>query len=147
MTWKPHVTVAAIATLDNKFLMVEEKIEGKYVYNQPAGHLEPKESLLDAVIRETLEETSWVYKPEALIGIYRWCNPQNNITFLRFAFQGLCLDFDENRTLDPDIHRCLWMTIEELEACSASMRSPLVMQCVRDYLKGIRHPLDILTEF
>ena len=94
MTWKPHTTVAAIIERDNKFLMVEEKVQGMIVYNQPAGHLEPNESLYDAVIRETREETAWGFTPEALIGIYLWEQPDRNRSFMRFAFCGKCYDHD-----------------------------------------------------
>ena len=90
MIWKPHATVAAIVEKDGKYLMVEEDIEGDIVYNQPAGHLEPNENLIDAVIRETQEETAWLFKPEALIGIYLWEQPNKGRTFLRFAFCGQC---------------------------------------------------------
>ena len=146
MTWKPHVTVAAIIQNDDKFLMVEECIDGAMRYNQPAGHLEPGESLTDAVIRETLEETAWHFKPASLTGIYRWNNPANNRTFLRFSFTGDCLNHDSSLKLDKDIHQVLWMTLADIEARSNALRSPMVLQSLYDFLNGTHYPLAILKE-
>ncbi len=146
MTWKPHLTVAAIIQNDDKFLMVEECIDGSMQYNQPAGHLEPGESLMDAVIRETLEETAWQFKPESLTGIYRWNNPANQRTFLRFSFTGPCLQHDSSRTLDADINQVHWMTLSDIEARSNALRSPMVLQSLHDFLNGTRYPLSILQE-
>jgi 8-oxo-dGTP pyrophosphatase MutT (NUDIX family) len=144
MIWKPHATVAAIVENDGKFLMVEEDVEGEIVYNQPAGHLDPNENLIDAVIRETREETAWLFKPEALIGIYLWEQPGKNQTFLRFAFCGQCSDFREGHTLDEGILRSLWMSRNELLQ-SKKLRSPMVIKNIDDYLAGRRYPLEILS--
>ncbi|MCW8831680.1 MAG: NUDIX hydrolase [Gammaproteobacteria bacterium] len=144
MTWKPHATVAAIVERDGKFLMVEENVEGEIVYNQPAGHLDPHENLIDAVIRETQEETGWKFTPEALLGIYLWPQPNTDRTFLRFAFCGSCSDHQPEQELDEGILQALWMTREELQN-SKKLRSPMVLQNIEDYLSGQHYPLDILA--
>ncbi len=144
MIWKPHATVAAIVERDGKFLLVEENIEGKRVYNQPAGHLDAGESLLQASVRETLEETAWQFTAEALVGIYLWEQPDNQRTFLRFAFCGSVADHDDKRALDTGIVRALWLRRDELLAMPDKIRSPMVIDCIDDYLAGRRYPLEIL---
>lgn len=146
MIWKPHVTVAAIIEHDGRFLMVEERSEGRLVYNQPAGHLDEGEGLIAAAIRETLEETAWQFMPTALIGLYRWQHPQKGNTYLRVCFAGTCHDHDPLRPLDKGIVRALWMSRAELMAQAERLRSPLVMQCIDDYLAGKRYPLDIIHD-
>ena len=144
MTWKPHVTVAAIIEHENQFLMVEEIIDGKKVINQPAGHLEPDETIIQAVIRETLEETAHHFKPEYLVGIYQWQSP-NQMDFLRFTFAGSCGLREQSRELDPDIHAATWMNIDSIRQCPATHRSPLVQTCLNDYLDGSHYPLELLN--
>lgn len=146
MVWKPHSTVAAIIERQGLFLMVEENCEGAVVYNQPAGHLDPDESLIDAAIRETREETAWQFQPEAITGIYRWQQPDTNRTFIRFAFCGQCSDHRPEQTLDKGIIRAVWMSRDELVANSEKLRSPMVLQCIDDYLGGQRYPLELLGE-
>lgn len=146
-TWKPHVVVAALVERDGRFLMVEETTEDGVRYNQPAGHLEASESLLDAVVRETLEETAHHFVPEALLGIYRWRSPQHDRVYLRFAFTGHVVHFDPMLTLDAGILRALWLTPAEIEALKPQHRSPLVAQCLADYQSGRRYPLDVLTHY
>jgi len=114
--------------------------------NQPAGHLEDDESLIDAVARETLEETAWHFLPTALVGIYRWRQPDRQITYLRFAFTGKLLEFDNGRTLDDGIVRALWLSRDDLAQTRDRHRSPQVLRCVDDYQKGIRLPLDTLHD-
>ncbi|WP_018952426.1 NUDIX hydrolase [Thioalkalivibrio sulfidiphilus] len=143
--WTPRATVAAVVERDGRFLMVEEQVDGGLRLNQPAGHLEDGESLLQAVIRETLEETAWHFRPEALVGIYRWRHPGGE-TFLRFAFAGAVHDQDGTRTLDPDILRTLWLDRDTLVTERARLRSPLVLRCVDDYLAGRRYPLALLQD-
>ena len=116
MPWNPEVTVAAIVERDGRFLMVEERIGGRLVLNQPAGHLEDRETLIEAVIRETREETAWRLTPEALVGTYLWRNPDNERTFLRFAICGRVADHDAAQALDTGIVRALWMTHDQLLA-------------------------------
>lgn len=144
MTWKPHATVAAIVERDGKFLMVEEDVNGEIVYNQPAGHLDPGEDLIEAVIRETQEETGWKFTPESLLGVYLWPQPNTNRTFLRFAFAGTCSDYQPEQQLDEGIIQALWMSKEELQN-SNKLRSPMVLQNIEDYLSGQRYPLELLS--
>ncbi len=145
--WKPHVVVAALVQQDGRFLMVEETTEEGIQYNQPAGHLEASESLIDAVVRETLEETAHHFVPEALLGIYRWRASQHDRVYLRFAFTGHITSFDAGLALDAGILRALWMTPAEIEAVKPQHRSPLVSQCIADYLAGRHYPLDVLTHY
>lgn len=145
MLWKPHVTVAAVVERNNRFLIVEEESNGQLVYNQPAGHLDEGESLVSAVVRETLEETAWSFKPEALVGIYRWQNPGNNTTYLRICFTGHCTEHDPERRLDEGIMQALWLSRSELIA-SERLRGPLVLRCIDDYLAGNRYPLALLSD-
>jgi len=145
--WKPSVTVAAIIELEGRFLLVEEETSDGIRFNQPAGHLDPDESLIDAVAREALEETAFEFTPESLVGIYmsRYLSNRTGeeVTYLRFAFAGT-LGSQHNRPLDEGILRAVWMTPEELLASQEKHRSPLVMQCVDDYLEGKRSPLSLL---
>lgn len=147
MVWKPNVVVAAIIERDGRFLLVEEDADGAHVINQPAGHLDEGETLLDAVVRETLEETAWHFKPEALIGIYRWPHPTRGLTYLRFAFTGRLTNHDPNRALDHGIIRTLWLTADEVRRERARHRSPQVERCIDDYRAGHRYPLSLLREF
>ena len=110
MSLNPEVTVAAVVEREGRFLMVEELISGRLVLNQPAGHLEDRESLIEAAIRETREETAWRFHPEALVGIYLWRNPDNERTFLRFAFCGTVDQHDSAQPLDTGIQRALWLS-------------------------------------
>ena len=147
MVWKPNVTVAAVVQRDGKFLLVEEETDAGLAFNQPAGHLEEGESLIDAVVREALEETAHRFMPEYLVGIYQWRRPDGQATYLRFAFGGRLLGVEAERALDHGILRALWLTPEEIAAEHARHRSPLVMQCVRDYLAGRRYSLDLITHY
>jgi len=146
MIWKPNVVVAAIIERDGYFLLVEEEADGQLVLNQPAGHLDEGESLVDAVVRETLEETAWHFEPQALVGVYRWPHPEKPLTYLRFAFCGKVAHQDPDRTLDHGIVRALWMNLDELRAARARHRSPLIERCVDDYLAGQRYPLELLKD-
>lgn len=143
MIWAPRVTVAAVIERDHRFLMVEELHEGRRVYNQPAGHLEPGESLVDAVIRETREETGWRLRPTAIIGIYRWIYTKKNITFLRICYTGVAEDHDPDQPLDKGILQAPWLTLDELQRAASQLRSPLVMRCIDDYSTGRRYPLEL----
>jgi len=140
MIWKPDVTVAAVTERDGRFLLVEERIRGRLVLNQPAGHLEDGESLLHAVVRETLEETAWDFDPQWLLGVYMWRGKPGHTT-LRFAFIGTVDRFDAGRTLDPPVIATHWLTREAVAAQSARLRTPLVLRCIDDYLGGARSPL------
>lgn len=144
MSIKPDLTVAAIIERDGRFLVVEERSNNRMVFNQPAGHVERGEQIIDAVIRETLEETAWKFHPEALVGIYFWEQPERNRAFLRFAFSGQVSDHDSTRVLDRGIERAVWMTPQELTIRASRMRSPMVMRGIEDYQAGHRFPLEIL---
>lgn len=149
MAWNPEVTVAAIVEQtverERRFLMVEELISGRLVLNQPAGHLEDHETLLEAVIRETREETAWRFAPEALVGVYLWRNPDNQRTFLRFAFCGSVDAHDAAQPLDQGIQRAIWLSRSQLLAQPGRLRSPLVMRSLDDYALGRRQPLDTVA--
>ncbi|MET3230555.1 UNVERIFIED_ORG: 8-oxo-dGTP pyrophosphatase MutT (NUDIX family) [Burkholderia sp. 1263] len=146
-TWLPRVTVAAIVERDGRFLVVEEHTADGLRLNQPAGHLEAGETLLQAVIRETLEETAHPFEPEALVGMYmtHFERPgSEGVTYLRFTYCGTGGEPNAECALDPDIARTLWMSADELRACAERHRTPLVMQCLDDYLAGRRFPLDFV---
>ena len=130
---------------DGKFLFVEERAGGRVVLNQPAGHLENGETLLEAVARETLEETGWSFVPEHLVGLYVWQPEHLARTFLRVAFRGRLDGHDPARPLDHGILRTRWLDRDQLLAAQPKHRSPLVLRCVDDYLAGSRHPLELVT--
>ncbi len=145
--WKPNVTVAALIERDGRYLLVEEETDDGIRLNQPAGHLDENESLIDACVRETLEESAWQFIPTALVGMYQWMRPQGDITYLRFAFAGTLGEFDEKRKLDTGILRTVWMTPEEIRSTQDRHRSPLIWQCVQDHLSGRRFPLDLIRHY
>lgn len=139
--WTPDVTVATVVARDGRLLLVEERVAGALVINQPAGHLEPGETLLDAARRETLEETAWEVAPIAFLGSYLWRSPRDGRSFLRFAFVAEAIRQHAGRRLDAGIERALWMSPAELAAAVARHRSPLVWRVTRDFLGGRRLPL------
>lgn len=143
---KPDITVAAVTETDGRFLVVEERIQRRLVFNQPAGHVESGESLLAAVVREVREETAWRFIPQALIDVYLWCNPRSGLTTMRFAFLGSVSDHDATQPLDRGIVGTHWLSRPELLARKPRLRSPLVLRCVEDYLSGKRRPLDSVAE-
>ena len=145
MIWKPSVTVAAVLERGGKFLFVEERIDGRLVLNQPAGHLDAGESLVEACRREVLEETAHAFEPRALVGVYRWHYAAEDVTFLRFCFTGDVAAADPALKLDKEIVRLHWLSLEELKARGAHHRSPLVQKCVDDFLAGRRFPLEVLS--
>ena len=147
MRWSPHITVATVLEKDGRLLFVEELIDGQHVLNQPAGHWENGETLIEASIRETREETAWVYEPHYLVGIYQWRHPQKQHTFLRFCFGGELLEHHSEQALDKEIVRTIWLDRDELLARQAVHRSPLVLTCVEDYLAGQRYELSLLKHF
>jgi 8-oxo-dGTP pyrophosphatase MutT (NUDIX family) len=143
--FRPDVTVATLVPSDGRLLVVEERVRGALVLNQPAGHLEPDESLVDAAVRETLEETGWDIAISHLVGVYRWTAPDGS-AFLRFAFAGTPLRHHPERALDAGIERALWMSPGELRAAEDRMRSPLVLAVVEDWLAGARWPLATIRD-
>ena len=142
--WRPSVTVAAVIETDGKFLFVEELQDGRRVLNQPAGHLDPDETLIAACVREVLEETAHRFTPTGLVGIYRWLYQPAEVTFLRFCFFGQ-VQGTEERPLDPEILALHWLTPRELKDKAPMHRSPLVQQCMDDYLAGSNFPLTVLS--
>ncbi len=146
--WKPNVTVAAVIERDGRFLLVEEETTDGLKLNNPAGHLDPGESPADACAREVLEETAFDFAPTHLIGVYlnRFTKTRtgDDITYLRFAFAGTLGTHHAWRTLDEGIVRTLWMTAEEIRACPERHRSPLLLQCLADYLAGQRYPVSLV---
>ena len=142
--WQPDVTVATVVVHDGRLLLVEETVGGRLVLNQPAGHLEPDESLIDAALRETLEETGWDVRLTAFVGAYQWKAPETDRHYLRFAFAAEPVTHDPTRPLDEGIARTLWLTPGELQAQSERHRSPLVWRVAADFLAGRRQPLDLV---
>ena len=137
--------MAAIAEREGRFLFVEERTrDGALVLNQPAGHVEHGETLLEAVVRETLEETAWDFTPEFLVGVYLWQHPEGNASFLRITFAGMVGGQRQDWELDEGIERALWLTREELNDEAHRHRSPLVLKTVDDYLAGERYPMTLL---
>ena len=142
MGMNPEVTVAAVAEQAGRFLVVEERISSRLVFNQPAGHVEHGETLVEAVARETLEETAWRFTAQALLGVYLWRNPRNGRSTLRFAFVGAVKDHNATQPLDRGIIRTHWLTRDEMIERERRLRSPLVLRCIDDYLGGRRLPLE-----
>lgn len=144
--WKPNVTVAAVVQRDGRFLLVEEDTARGRLFNQPAGHLDPGESLTHAVARETLEETAYHFEPTALLGIYQYHSAADGVTYLRFAFTGTITGHAPERALDQGIVRAAWLTPDEIRSEASRHRSPLVMRCIDDYLAGRGCSLSILHQ-
>ena len=147
MIWKPHVTVAAVIERAGKFLLVEEETDNGIRFNQPAGHLECRESLLDAVSREVLEETAYHFVPRALVGIYNWRNEAKDLTYLRFTFAGEVGAHEPERRLDDGIIAAHWLAADEIRARAQQHRSPMIQRGIDDWLAGKRYPLELLTHY
>jgi 8-oxo-dGTP pyrophosphatase MutT (NUDIX family) len=142
--WRPSVTVAAIIERDGRFLFVEEVQDGRRVLNQPAGHLDPGETLIAACAREVMEETAHRFEPTGLVGIYRWHYKPADVTFLRFCFSGKVLGV-ETTPLDKEILALHWLNAQEVKDRTRQHRSPLVQQCLDDYLAGNNFPLTVMS--
>ncbi len=145
MTNTPEITVAAIAEQNGRFLTIEERVRGKLVLNQPAGHLENHETLAEAASRECFEESGWQFEPTHLCGIYTWRHPTKDVTVVRFAFCGRAHSYDPHAKLDDGIERSLWMSPDELLECPERLRSPMVAQALHDFALGRSYPLDLFT--
>ena len=143
--WCPHVTVATVVPRDGRYLLVEEKVHGRIVLNQPAGHLEPDESLQAAAIRETREETGWDVELDCLIGIQQWTSGNSGTQFVRFTFAAKPVHHDATRLLDSGILRAIWLDREEIIAASDRLRSPLILHSIDEWLGGRRLPVDSIT--
>ena len=143
--WTPRITVATVVSRAGQLLLVEEEKAGRQVLNQPAGHLEPGESLLQAAVRETREETGWDVELTAFIGSYQWTAPDGT-PFLRFAFAAEPLRHHPEQALDDGIVQALWLTPAAIQSDMTRLRSPLVWQTVSDWLAGQRYPLSLLRQ-
>jgi 8-oxo-dGTP pyrophosphatase MutT (NUDIX family) len=146
MEWYPHLTVATVIENDGRFLLVEEWSGGELVFNQPAGHLEPDESLAEAARREALEETGWTIELQGVVGFGLYTAPGNGVTYHRTTFFGRPLAHDAQRPLDTGIERAVWLTLEEIERLAPRMRSPLVPKVIHQYLDGHRYPLSMILD-
>jgi 8-oxo-dGTP pyrophosphatase MutT (NUDIX family) len=144
MDWIPHVTVATIVENDGRFLFVEETRDGRQVINQPAGHLEAGETLVEAAIRETLEETQWRVEIQGVVSLGLYTAASNNVTYHRTTFFARPLAFCPEQVLDADIDQAVWLTLDELKARRAALRSPMVLDCLERYLAGHRYPLSMV---
>jgi len=154
MAFFPHKTVAVVVEQPDwlktagdetrRFLMVEEHSDGRLVFNQPAGHLEADESLQQAALRETLEETAWQVTLTGFVGLYQYTSPENGECYIRSCFAGTAVSHDAGRSLDPDIIRSHWLSLSELEQRSSQLRSPIVLQVLHDYLAGQCYPLTLV---
>lgn len=146
MTWKPHATVAVIVEdAQGRYLMVEERIDGNLVFNQPAGHIEEGEAVTDAALRETLEETGWEVELHAFLGMYRYIAPANGVTYFRFCFAARPVRHITEQ-LDDGIVAAHWLTPSEISQLGNRLRSPMVLDCIQDYREGRRFALDVIVE-
>lgn len=143
MLWLPHSSVATVVERDGRFLMVEEQDGDRVVFNQPAGHLDEGETLFEAGVRETLEETGWLVNLTHLLGIYHYPAP-NGVTYIRHCFIASATEHFPERPLDTPIVAAHWLAADTILAAGFAARSPIVLRCLRDYLAGVRYPLDVI---
>ena len=136
MSWQPELTVAAIVMRDDRFLIVEERIRGQRVFNQPAGPVEAGETLIQAVVRETAEETAWEFTPTHLVGVYLWQRPRSARTTIRFAFTGTVGHHAPGQALDAPIIAIHWLSGEQLKQRAAQLRTPLVLKTASSAMRG-----------
>lgn len=141
-----HLTVATVVEDRGHFLMVREWDDGRLVYNQPAGHVEPGETLQQAALRETMEETGWHVELDGLLGLYTFRNPVSGITYYRVCFTGVPLNQDPNAELDPEVEEPVWLDYPQIDKLTSEMRSAITIKTFSDYRSGIRYPLDIMNE-
>ena len=145
--WLPRVTVATVVEQNGRFLMVEENIRGQKILNQPAGHLEPGETLIEAAVRETLEETGWDIRVDHLIEFSQWTSADSKNHYLRSCFAGTALKHHPDKTLDEGILAAIWMTRDEVAEATERLRSPLVLQHIDHYISGKRNDLNIFSYY
>lgn len=146
MIWAPRVTVATVIVKEDRFLLVHENTDMGQVYNQPAGHLDPNETLIEAAVRETREETGWHVEIEALLALSLY-NAPNGLTYLRTSFIATPIEPIVNATLDDEIIEAVWLTYEEILQRKAQLRSPLVLADIEHFRRGETYPLALLADF
>lgn len=139
-----HLTVAVVVERERRFLMVREIRNGLELYNQPAGHVEPGETPVEAAVRETLEETAWHVIPAAIISFTTYRAPANSVTYYRLAFAANASHPDPIPVIDQDIEEAVWLTYEEILQKHRQLRSPMVLEAIEDYRRGIFYSLDLL---
>lgn len=142
-----QIIVAGVLEREGRYLVIEEMADGRRVINQPAGRLECDECAAEGAMRETLEESGYLFMPDALVGLYHWFHAEKNTLYLRVAFTGKIIERTDISVLDPEILAVRWMSIAELEAESERLRSPFVLECIRDHAKGTRFPLSLIQHF
>ena len=143
--WRPHVTVACVVADRDRYLMVEEEVNGRVAYNQPAGHLDDFESLQQAAVRETQEETGWTVALTHLVGVHQWRSTEHGEVIVRFTFAAMPLSHDPQQALDAGVRRALWLTREEIAALGERLRSPMVLLSIDQWLAGQRLPLSVVV--
>lgn len=146
MSWYPHVTVATVIEDRGRYLLVEEYADGKLVFNQPAGHLERNETLIEAALRETLEETAWSVEIQGVVGVSLYVAPSNGITYCRNCFFGKPLRHHPELKLDTGIERAVWLSYDEIVALGPRLRSPMVVKTIERYRSGHRYPLSVIYD-
>jgi 8-oxo-dGTP pyrophosphatase MutT (NUDIX family) len=146
MDWQPHVTVATVIERNDQFLLVEERCHDGLVFNQPAGHLDPDETLQQAAVRETLEETGWHIELQGIVGIALYTSPHNNVTYNRTTFFAKAVAQEPNIELDHGIVRAVWMSYEDIQQNAHRMRSELVIKAIDQYRNGHRYPLALIYD-
>ena len=139
-----HLTVAVVIEIKNRYLMVRELCTGAMRYNQPAGHVEPGETPVEAAIRETLEETGWHIEPTSIISFSTYKTASNGVTYYRLAFAAKTIKFDESAEIDSDIDEAVWLSYEEIQGLKDQLRSPLVLEALNDFRLGQSYSLDLL---
>lgn len=143
--WRPHVTVACVVADGDRYLMVEEEVNGRLAYNQPAGHLDDLESLQQAAVRETQEETGWAVELTHLVGVHQWRSKEHGDVVVRFSFAAKPLSHDPQQPLDVGIRRALWLTRREIADLGPQLRSPMVLMSIDEWLAGQRLPLSVVS--
>ncbi len=146
-SYRPFITVASLVEREGRLLFIKEKIRDQVVLNQPAGHVDEGESILEAVVRETLEETGWLVKPDALVGVYQWTSPVSSKSYLRFVIACQPVQHDPALPLDVPVQSIHWLTPQEADQMRAEFRSPMVGRSLDDFVAGRRLPLDGLAYF
>ena len=146
MSWHPHVTVATVIEDQGRYLLVEEYADGRLVFNQPAGHLEQNETLIEAALRETLEETAWSVEIQGVVGVSLYVAPSNGVTYCRNCFFGKPLRHNPELKLDTGIERAVWLSFDEIVALGPRLRSPMVVKTIEQYRSGHRYPLSVMYD-